>query len=41
VFSPKRVEELFLLSLSLTYIDTENSLQQTQKAFDPLKEIVF
>ncbi len=40
MFSPKRVEELFLLSLSLTYIDTENSLQQTQKAFDPLKEFV-
>jgi hypothetical protein len=38
VLSPKRVEELFYLSLSLTSIHTKNSLQQTQKSFDPLKE---
>ncbi len=38
MLSPNKVEELFLLNLSLTSIDIENSLQQTQKPFDPLKE---
>jgi hypothetical protein len=40
VLSLRRVEELFSLSLSLTSIDTKNSLQQTQKQFVPLKEFV-
>jgi hypothetical protein len=38
VLSLRRVEELYLLNLSLTSIDTKNSLQQTQKPFVPLKE---